>query len=339
MLKIQTISAGTFVSADSEPTVPADDELLLQIAYVGICGSDLQIFHGLHKTARFPLVQGHEVSAVVCGVGKQVTGFKVGDCVVPFPLKVCGNCFPCEAEAYNVCENQSFLGVGEDGMFAQYITLPEQLAIPIPEGMEMSTAALVEPAAVGVHAARRGQLQKGTRVVVIGAGPIGNFTAQACKAFGATVLLCDISDEKLQFAQSKGIQHTGNTQEAPLKASIASAFEGRPAQVIYDCVGLTATLSSAIEASANASKIVVVGNFKEPFPLEISALQRREVDLIGSFLYKKDDFIQAIQWLQEGRINVEGMVSGIYSLDALPDAFQYIEENPAKVFKLLIKPE
>lgn len=320
-----------------EQSIPScgEDDVLVKIIRVGICGSDMQIYHGLHPTAKFPLVQGHEGCGIVQRTGSNVEGFKAGDRVVIFPLNYCGRCYACRSGKHNLCINLSFVGVGQDGLFSEYVILSPHNLYKIPEDMDIDAAALVEPTAVGVAAAKRVHAGAGKNIIVLGAGPIGNLTAQVCHAFGANVLATDHSDEKLSLLSKSGI-HTINTAFFSLDEKIESCFESGIADIIIDCVGTSSTLEQAINTSSNGSTILVVGNLKQPIMLQLPVLQRREVDLLGTFLYDEMAFDQSLKLLYNKSINIGGFITAHFSLSQLPAALSYIENNPANTIKVLI---
>ena len=176
------------------PSISAD-EVLLKIHAIGICGSDIQMYHGLHKYMTFPVVIGHEVAASIAEVGANVTDYKVGDLVTIEPQVFCGECYPCQIGRFNVCEHLKVMGVHQDGLACEYFAVKPMYLHPCPEGMSDNCMALVEPLAVGVGSVKRAGDVTGKNVVVVGAGTIGNLTAQAAKALGAAkVMITDVFD-------------------------------------------------------------------------------------------------------------------------------------------------
>ena len=316
--------------------VPSDDEALIQIKKVGICGSDIQIYHGLHRYMTFPVIQGHEGIGIVQSVGKNVSTLQKGDHVVLFPQVVCGKCYACRHGRSNVCESLKIIGVHANGLFSEYVSLKSENLIKIPETVSDDFATLIEPLAVGVAAARKAGAAPGTNIVVLGAGTIGNLTAQACKAAGARVLLADPNGDKLKLAEKMGLACTGNNAEQKLSVLIEQSFEGNKPDAIIDCAAVDISLQQAIENAANSSRIVIVGNFKKPFELEIPKLQRREIDLLSIMMYMRQDFIRAVSLMAENRVHVDEIITRHFPLEELPQAYQYIDENSREIMKILI---
>jgi L-iditol 2-dehydrogenase len=319
-----------------KPDVKAN-EVLIKVEVVGICGSDIQVYHGLHKYMSFPVVQGHEGSGIIEAVGAEVTKFKVGDKVTVQPQIFCGECQPCLTGNENVCQNLSVYGIHTDGMAQDYIAMPEKVVVKLDEGMSYETGAFVEPVSVAVGAIRRCGEVKDQNLVVLGAGPIGNLVAQVAKADGADVLITDINDKKLSLAKKCGIPHAVNTMNRDLKEVIGETFGKRGADIIVDCAAVTPSILSAINAARPASKIVIVGNFKKPVEIELPLIQRQSIDIIGVMMYVRKDYEKAIRLMGEGSVIVDDMITTTYSAREYEKAYKYIDENPLDVMKILMK--
>ena len=194
-----------------KPTIQ-DGEILMQTKRIGVCGSDIHVFHGKHPYTSYPVVQGHEVGGVVAEVGQGVEGIAVGDKVTFTPQVVCGECYPCQHGMYHVCEKLKVMGFQTGGAGQEYFVLPEWNVFKLPDDMTLEHAAMIEPVSVAVHAVRRGGDVTGKKVLVLGAGTIGNLVAQVAKAFGAqAVMITDVSDYKLNKAAACHIDFPVNT--------------------------------------------------------------------------------------------------------------------------------
>ena len=177
-----------------KPTIK-DDEVLMQTKRIGVCGSDIHVYHGKHPYTSYPVVQGHEVSGIVAEVGQAVEGIAVGDKVTFTPQVVCGECYPCRHGMYHVCEKLKVMGFQTGGAAQQYFVLPKWNVFKLPDDISLDHAAMIEPVSVGAHAVRRGGDVSGKKVLVLGAGTIGNLVAQVARAFGAAaVMITDVSD-------------------------------------------------------------------------------------------------------------------------------------------------
>jgi len=189
----------------------APNEILLKIQRIGVCGSDIHVFHGKHPATPYPVVQGHEYSAIVHAVGKDVKSAKPGMKATARPQLVCGKCGPCKRGQYNACQELKVQGFQAPGVAQDYFVVPQDRLIILPDSLTLEQGAMIEPAAVGAHSTGRTTELKGKNVVVSGAGTIGNLVAQFAKARGAKkVLITDISDYRLEKAKECGIEATIN---------------------------------------------------------------------------------------------------------------------------------
>ena len=325
----------------SEIDVPkiTDDEVLVKVKNIGICGSDIHAYYGQHPFMSFPIRLGHEASGEVVEIGKNVHGLKKGDLVTFQPQVWCGHCDPCLKGRENICETLDVIGCQTPGAACEYFNIPGHLIRKVPEGMSARLAATVEPAAVGLHATRRSGGVKGLNVVVMGAGTIGNVTAQAAMAEGAkSVLITDLSDYRLQLAHEKcGIPHVANTGNVSLREAIDDAFGPEGADIFFECVGVGATVNSAIECAKKGSDIVVVGVFGKNPVINMAWVQDREFRLIGSLMYTKKDFNDTIDYVASGKINMKPLVTKVFPFDEYQEAFKYIEKNKDTSLKILLE--
>ncbi|WP_319415765.1 alcohol dehydrogenase catalytic domain-containing protein [Marispirochaeta aestuarii] len=312
------------------------EEVLIKVKRFGICGSDIQVYHGQHKYMTFPVVQGHEASGTLEKIGDKVSGLKVGQAVTVQPQIFCGVCQPCKSGHPNVCQNLRVYGVHTDGLGQEYFAVPAEKIIPLPEGCSFDDGALIEPITVGVGAIRRCGDVKDRNICILGAGPIGNFTAQVAQAKGAQVMVTDINQKKLDLAASMGIKNTINTENRDLKTCIADVFGPAGADIIIDCAGAPASLTSAIKSARPASKIVIVANFKVPVEVEIPLIQRQQIDVLGVMMYIKEDFFTAVDLVSQGKVTTEGIISEYFDISKLKEAYEYIDANRLDVNKVMM---
>ena len=318
------------------PAIKAN-EVLINMKRLGICGSDIQVYHGKHKYMRFPVVQGHEGAGVIVKTGEKAEGLSVGDKVTIQPQVFCGKCYPCQIGHYNVCEHLKVFGIHEPGMASEYFAAEASKVIKLPQDMSFDQGAMVEPAAVAVGAVRRCGDIEGNNILVLGAGTIGNLAAQTAQACGADkVMITDINSKRLDIAGDCGIEYCINTKEKDIGDAISEIFEDRKADVIIDCAGVKTTIDQAINNARRASKIVVVGNFKEPVEIEMPLLQRREIDMIGIMMYVKEDFEEAIRLMQEGKVKTEKLITDYYRIRDFKQAYEYIDHHMEDVMKVML---
>lgn len=314
-----------------------NSEVLLKILYVGICGSDIQMYHGKHQYMTFPVVIGHELSAVIVKAGKDVKDFALDDIVTVEPQVVCGECYSCQIGRFNVCEKLKVLGVHSDGFMAQYVAVEPKYLHMCDKSMNRQEIALVEPLAVGVGAVKRAGNYKGANILVIGAGTIGNMIAQAAKALGADkVMVSDINPMKLALAKKCGVDFAINVAQTPLKDAIAEHFGKRKADIIIDTAANPASFKNILEVARTSSTIVITGNYKDPVELNMPIIQRQEISLLGHMMYVREDFQDAISFIKDGKIHTEGFITAVYPFKKTLDAFHFIDECPNDFMKILI---
>ncbi len=313
------------------PRITAD-EVLIKMVVCGICGGDAQVLHGLHRYIKFPTRIGHEVAAVIEKVGSHVEGFKVGDRVTVESQKGCGKCYPCRIGRFNVCENLKMI----HNFFAEYAAVDYRMLHLCPDDMPFDKIALVEPLAVGVGSVKRCRI-KGARVCVVGAGTIGNFIAQSAAVFGAAdVMIADVQQSKLDYARRCGIRRCVNLNDIPLPEAVVHQFGEDRADVIIDAAANKATFDSILAASRPSSEIVITGNYKVNMDFDVTRIQRREISMIGHFMYVREDFQDAVRMLYGGTVYTEQFITHRFPLTKYHEAARFIDENPDKVMKVVL---
>ena len=214
---------------------PGEGQVLIKIMNIGICGSDIHVYHGEHPFTSYPVTQGHEVSGEVVEIGSNITDFHLGQKVTIEPQVYCSNCYPCRHGKYNLCEELKVMGFQTTGTASHFFAVDASKVTPIPEDMSFEEGAMIEPLAVAVHGVKQVGNVKGLNIVVIGAGPIGNLVAQAAKGMGAAkVMVTDVSDLRLKKARECGIDVCVNTREKDFGEAMTEAFGPDKADVIYD---------------------------------------------------------------------------------------------------------
>lgn len=322
---------------DVERPVPNDNEVIMQTKRIGVCGSDIHVYHGLHPYTGYPVVQGHEVGGIVAAVGKNVTKVRGGDKMTFMPQVTCGACYPCTHGMYHICESLKVMGFQTGGAAQEFFALPEWNVIKLPDTLSLDQAAMIEPVSVAVHALARGGGAEGKRVIVLGAGPIGNLTAQVAKASGAAaVMITDISPYKLDMARECGIELTVNTAHENLGDAIARHFGPDKADLILECVGVEATMTDAIQYARKGSTIVVVGVFGKKPQIDLGLVQDRELSLVGTLMYQEADYERAVELAASGQLALEKMITHRFPFDRYLDAYHAIEESGGNYLKVMI---
>ncbi len=312
-------------------------DVLVRIRRIGICGSDIHVYYGAHPYTTYPVIQGHEFSGEVVKTGEGVTSVQVGDLVTAPPQLVCGACFHCRQGQYHICENLKVMGFQAPGVAQEFVVFPESALLKLPHGFTPELGALVEPAAVAVHALRRAALSPGMHILVLGAGPIGNLVAQVARWRGAAgVIITDINDHRLEIARACGIEHTINVRREPLEDDIERIFGPQRADLIIECVGSEETTNQAIRCARKGSTIVIVGVYGEIPKVDLGLVQDHELHLVGSLMYQRQDYAEAIGGLASGAIRSAPLVSCSFPFRQFPDAYRFIEANRAQVMKVMI---
>ena len=245
-----------------------DDQVLVKIRNIGVCGSDIHVYHGKHPFTKYPVTQGHEVSGEIVKTGKAVTEFHEGQKVTIEPQVYCSHCYPCRHGKYNLCE---------------------EMKVSYEEG------AMIEPLAVAVHAVKQMGDVKGMNIAVIGAGPIGNLVAQTAKGMGAArVMITDVSDFRLDKAKECGIDVCVNTKKKDFGEAMIEAFGPDKADVIYDCAGNNVTMGQAIKYARKGSVIVLVAVFADMATIDLAVANDHELDIKSTMMYRHEYYVGAI---------------------------------------------
>ncbi len=320
-----------------EKPAPQESEVLVEIKRIGICGSDIHAYYGKHPYISCPIVQGHEFSGRVAELGKGVTEFTVGDRVTVMPQLTCGRCYQCQHGDYHICDSLKVIGCQSNGAAQEFLAVPQELVVKLPDSIDYDYGAMVEPLAVGVHAVRRLSEVKGHNVLVLGAGPIGNLAAQATIALGAnSVMIADISDVRLEIARKCGIYFTVNNKQQDLEKEIKEKFGPAKADSIIECVGSEKTINQAISLARKGSEIIVVGVFGEKPVVDFGLIQDRELRVMGSLMYKRGDYETAIDLIESGKVQLQPLISRHFPIQEYAEAYKYIENNREKTMKVLI---
>lgn len=330
-------SPGKIEINDISTPTPGPGEVLLRIRRIGVCGSDIHVFHGKHPYTPYPVVQGHEFSATVEAVGPGVSGFNVGQKVTAQPQIVCGECEPCLRGDYHICDRLKVEGFQAPGCAQElWVTKADRL-IALPDSFSFEQGALIEPVSVAVHAVGRAGDLQGRRVVVLGAGPIGNLVAQVARAGGADpVLITDVSDYRLDVARQCGLEHTSNPNTETLKAASARVFGPRGFDVAFECVGVEPTITAAIETIAKGGTLVVVGVFGEKPRVDIGLVQDRELNIRGTLMYKREDYVKAVDLVASGAVQTDPLISKHFPMDDYLEAYRFIDQARDKTMKVFI---
>jgi L-iditol 2-dehydrogenase len=319
------------------PAIQAE-EVLIQVKRIGVCGSDIHVYHGLHPYTPYPVVQGHEVSGVIVEVGANVTTLQDGDKVVFMPQVTCGECYPCRHGQYHICDALKVMGFQTGGAAQEYFPIQAAKVLQVPENVSLEQAALVEPIAVAVHALARAGDVRDKQVVVLGAGTIGNLVGQVARASGAAaVLLTDVNAYKLEKARQCGFTYVVNTRETDLSQALVAAFGLDKADLILECVGVQDTITQAIANARKGSPIVVVGVFGKPPQVDLGLVQDRELTVLGTLMYQQADYERAIALTASGALRLDELITHRFAFQDYLRAYQTIEAARGDLMKVMIE--
>ncbi len=316
---------------------PGPDQVLVRIKNIGVCGSDIHVWHGTHPYTSYPVTQGHEVSGEIVKLGEYVKEFEVGQKVTIEPQVFCGRCYPCLHGKYNLCEKLKVMGFQTTGTASEYFAVDASKVDLLPDGMSFAEGAMIEPLAVTVHAAKRFPDVKGANCVVLGCGPIGILLIQSLKAFGAAkVMATDISDTRLALAASLGADVAVNTKDHDFAEALMDTFGPDKADVMYDCAGSDITMDQAIQNARKGSTIILVAVFGKRASVDLAKLNDSELDLNTSMMYRHEDYVDALRLVNEGKIKLEPLMSKHFAFADYAAAYEYIDANRESTMKVLI---
>jgi len=328
---------GQIEISEAAAPAPGPGEALLRIQRIGVCGSDIHVFHGKHPYTSYPVVQGHEFSGVIEAVGPGVTNVKLGDKVTALPQVVCGECPPCLRGDEHICDVLKVQGFQAPGCAQQLWVTDAAKIVKLPDSFSFEQGALVEPISVAVHALTRAGKIAGRRIVVLGAGPIGNLVGQAARASGAAdILITDLSEHRLDIARRCGLPNTSNPSREDLKTASRRVFGEHGFDLAFECVGVEATLTAATESLAKGGTLVVVGVFGDKPRMNLGLVQDRELKVLGTLMYQRPDYEQAVAWIASGDIITEPLMSEHFPMERYLDAYRYLDEKRDQTMKIFI---
>lgn len=336
------VTPGTMKIQDAPMPEPKDDEVLLKVEYVGICGSDI---HGFESGPFIPpkdpnqkIGLGHECGGTVVGVGSKVKKIKVGDRVNIEPGVPCGKCKFCLSGHYNICPDVDFLATQPNyrGALTNYITHPESLTYKLPDNMDTMEGALVEPAAVGMHAAMEADVKPGKKIVILGAGCIGLMTLQACRVMGATeIVVVDMIEKRLDMAAKLGAMETINGGKEDTVARAKEILGDLGADIVFETAGARATAAQTTKLVMRGGRIMIVGTVPGDTPVNFLSINR-EVKIQTVFRYA-NNYPMTIEAISSGRFDVKSMVTDIYDYKDVQRAFEESLSRKSEIIKGVIK--
>ncbi|HTU51981.1 MAG TPA: galactitol-1-phosphate 5-dehydrogenase [Acidobacteriaceae bacterium] len=326
---------------------PAADEVLIQVAACGICGSDVHGFDGSTGRRIPPLVMGHEAAGVIAAVGSAVREFAIGDRATFDSTISCGHCRFCKDGAINLCDRREVLGVScgdyrRNGAFAEYVTVPARIVYRLPHSLSFEHAAMIEAVSVALHAVELTAPEKGSSVLVVGAGMIGLLILQSLRVAGCgNIFVADIDAGRLQLAKKLGATETilagAATTSDEIAEQVRSKTGGTGADVVLEAVGTAATVRTAIASARKNAIVTLVGNLAPEVPLPLQVVVTRQLRLQGSCA-SSGEYPQAIELMANKKINVAPMLSAIAPLTEGPHWFERLYARKANLMKVVLTP-
>jgi L-gulonate 5-dehydrogenase len=322
--------------ADVERPVPGPGEVRVDVAAVGICGSDVHLFRGDHPYRVFPLIYGHEFSGTVGDIGSDVAGLVPGMPVVVEPLLPCGGCYPCRIGRHNCCVNLQVIGVHRNGGLAESVVVPAERVYPIPAFLDPAVAGLCEPFSIGMQAVGRGQISAEDRVLILGAGPIGLTVLAIAQSRGAQVAIVDLLASRLQLAGQLGADLLIDGTATDVRQTVLDWTGGDGASVVVEATGNVRAMESTVDLVAFAGRIVLVGVTTKPVTFPGLDWTRKELTVLGS-RNNASRFGDAVRFVVEHRDLVAKLITQRFPFDQTVQAFEMADTQPDQVCKIVIE--
>ena len=317
----------TFSIIERELTEPKPDEVRIKVAYTGVCGTDVHIYHGMmDKRVSIPETIGHEMSGIIDAVGAEVQNFKIGDKVVVRPLddrKV----KPSDKGFNHICEELKFIGIDSPGSMQQFWNVPAFTLHKLKPETNLRLAALIEPLSVAVHDVRLSGLKAGETAVILGGGPIGLLVALVAKQTGAQVIVSEVNDTRIEKAKEIGLTAI-NPLKTDLVSYVKSITENRRADVVFEVAGVQPALDMMTEVAGIRGRIVMVAIHGEKKEIDLFQFFWKELKLIGARVYEKEDYEKAIELVTENKVKFEKLITEVRPLSDIQQVFEDIDKQP-----------
>ncbi|NNE81708.1 MAG: alcohol dehydrogenase catalytic domain-containing protein [Silicimonas sp.] len=326
----------SFTVEQIEAAQPVAGEVAVRIAYCGICGTDMHVYHGnMDARVGFNRVIGHEMSGTVAALGDGVEGLSVGQKVVVRPLDHCGECPACAAGHQHICHKLKFLGLDTDGAMQEIWNVPAHTLHVLPDDLRMDHAALIEPVAVACHDVRLSGLEPGEDVLVIGGGPIGILCAMVARDAGGKVVLSEVNKNRLAIAEKLGFD-TVNPAEQDLAAEINARTGDKGADVVFEVSGSQPGVDAMTACAATRARIVMVAIHAKKPQIDLFQFFWRELKLFGARVYEPEDYEKAIAIITSGGVDADTVITDVSPLSEIQAAFEALDKSPTAL-KSLIK--
>ncbi len=322
---------------DRPKPIPGADEAVLKIRTIGICGTDIHAYTGKQPFFNYSRVLGHEICGVVEEPGVSCGSVKPGDRVVVMPVTYCGECVACKAGKTNCCESASLYGVHQDGGFSEYLAVKERNLLKVPESLSDVAAACIEPFTISAHAVRRGNVNGGDAVLVVGAGPIGIGVAAIAKAKGARVVVADVRQSRLDHIKTSLGVETVDASQDDYEGHLKVAFGGQLPGVVFDVTGSKPAMSNAVNIMAAGGTLVFVGLYIGDLQIDDPTFHRKETTLLSSRNSTIEDFHYVISLLESGVLHERFLHNRTYDFDTIGHSYEQDVVGDGELIKGIIQ--
>jgi len=317
----------TFSVVERKQDAPASGEVRIKVAYCGVCGTDVHIYHGMmDQRVNIPQIIGHEMSGVVDAIGDGVTGYEVGEKVTVRPLDNRLET-PSDKGFGHIAKKLKFIGIDSPGAMQQYWNVPAFTLHKLNQNTDLKLAALVEPLAVACHDVRRGRLVQGETAVVLGGGPIGLLVAMVAKSKGAKVIISEVNDIRIKMAEAMGFEVV-NPIKTDLVQYLEEKTDGGLADVVFEVAGVQPSLDVMTEVAGIRGRIVMVAIHGEKKPVDLFKFFWKELELIGARVYEGEDYEASIDLITKNELPFEQLITAVEPLDNIQQLFEQIDTNP-----------
>lgn len=318
-----------------KPQLTSENTVLIKMKAVGICGSDVHIYHGQNAAATYPRIIGHEMVGEVEAVTEGVTKVKVGDRVIVDQVVNCEDCYACKIGRGNVCGELKVRGVHIDGGFQEYIAVPEKDVYIIPDTLSYEEAVMIEPSTIAVQSCSRAELTKDDTLLLLGCGALGTSILKIAKLSGATIIAVDVVDDKLAEAKANGAQHTINLLKEDVATRAKELTGGYGPTVSIDAACTRDSLTTLLDATGNAGRVITMGFSVDPTPITQFKVTAKELDVRGSRLQNKK-FQDVINLVEEDKLNLKNSISHRYNFLDAQAAFDFIDSRDSSIRKIVL---
>lgn len=319
-----------------KPDIQDENEVLVKIDAVGICGSDIHILHGSHPYVEYPRIIGHEGSGTIVAVGKSVENVNVGDTVALEPIDWCGECYACKKGRHNVCPDIEVKGVHVDGFMAEFVVMKAKHVHKYDNNLiTTSEASTAEPYTIGFQANDRANTQKGDFVLVHGAGPIGLILADVADSLGGKVITSEVQNHRLELAKEFGAKHTINPKKENLKDRIFEITDGLGVNIIFEAAGVPKVMEESIDLLSPAGTIINMTFAPEPTPINFKPVNKNELTIGGTRL-QVDKFPPVLESFPSRKDRIDKLITHEFSIEDFKKGFDILQKPDGDAAKVII---